>query len=42
MNVLGQLSKEQIKFYAAEIVNILEYLHMNGVAHRDFKVNYFL
>jgi len=34
----GKLSKEQIVFFAAEIVNILEYLHNFGIAHRDMKV----
>jgi len=34
----GKLPKEQIIFFSAEIVNILEYLHNFGIAHRDMKV----
>lgn len=34
----GKLTNNSFKFYAAEIVNILQYLHMNGIVHRDLKV----
>jgi len=37
LRIQGKLSKEQIVFFAAEIVNILEYLHNFGIAHRDMK-----
>jgi serine/threonine protein kinase len=35
---IGKLTEELKIFYIAEIVNILEYLHTNGVTHRDLKV----
>ena len=33
----GKLPLELAKFYAAELVNILEFLHTKGVVHRDLK-----
>lgn len=33
----GILDYELSKFYAAEIVNVLEYLKDNNIAHRDIK-----
>jgi len=34
----GRLSEDDARFYAAEIVDILEYLHGVGLIHRDVKV----
>lgn len=35
----GRLSEDEARFYAAEVVDILEYLHGVGLIHRDVKVN---
>jgi len=34
----GRLSEDDARFYAAEIVDALEYIHGLGVIHRDIKV----
>lgn len=33
----GKLPLELARYYAAEIVNVLEYLHTKGIVHRDLK-----
>jgi 3-phosphoinositide dependent protein kinase-1 len=35
--VIGKLSIELVKFFAAEMINILEYMHGKGICHRDLK-----
>lgn len=35
----GRLNFNVVAFYVGEIVNVLEYLHINGVVHRDLKVS---
>ena len=33
----GALRIDQVRFIASEIVNILEYMNIKGLAHRDLK-----
>jgi 3-phosphoinositide dependent protein kinase-1 len=33
----GRMNYEAVKFYTAEILLILEYIHSQGIAHRDLK-----
>lgn len=34
----GRLSEDEARFYAAEVVDALEYIHGMGLIHRDIKV----
>jgi serine/threonine protein kinase len=34
----GRLPEDEARFYAAEVVDALEYIHGLGVIHRDIKV----
>ena len=34
----GRLSEDEARFYAAEVVDALEYIHNMGLIHRDIKV----
>lgn len=38
----GRLSEDEARFYAAEVVDALEYIHGLGLIHRDIKVNFWL
>lgn len=34
----GCLSEDEARFYGAEVVDALEYIHTMGLIHRDIKV----
>lgn len=38
----SRISEDEARFYIAEIVDVLEYLHKVGLIHRDVKRIYFL
>ena len=38
----GAMTEEDVRFYAANIVLILEALHKKGIMHRDIKAENFL
>jgi serine/threonine protein kinase len=35
----GEYTEEETREIVIQIINAVEYLHMNGIAHRDLKVN---
>jgi len=36
----GKFTEERTRFYSAEIILALEYLHQLGIIYRDLKVNF--
>lgn len=34
----GEYSEDEAKLIVLQIINAVEYLHKNGIAHRDLKV----
>lgn len=38
----GRLSEDEARFYAAELVDALEYIHTMGLIHRDIKVRHII
>ena len=35
----GRLTEDEARFYAAEVIDVLEYIHGVGLIHRDIKVH---
>lgn len=35
----GRLTEDEARFYAAEVIDALEYIHNLGLIHRDIKVS---
>ena len=36
----GRLSEDEARFYSAQVVDALEYIHTMGLIHRDIKVSF--